>query len=89
MSRIPYSSVVGSLMYVMVCSCPYLAYATSVVSKYMTKHGNKHWKAVQWIMQYLCGSGSVCLHFGRTRDGVTRYVDSDYVVDLDKRISLT
>ena len=89
MFRVSYSSVVGSLMYAMVCSCPYLAYATSVVSKCMTKHGKEHWKAVQWIMRYLRGSSSVCLHFGRTGDGVTGYVDSDYVVDLDKRISLT
>ena len=40
-------------------------------------------------MQYLRGSNSVCLQFGRTRDGVVGYVDSDYVGDLDKRRSLT
>ena len=48
MSRVPYSSVVGSLMYAMVCSCPDLAYA---VNKYMKKHGKEHWKVVKWIMQ--------------------------------------
>src|SRR5436190_10998795 len=31
MSRIPYSSAVGSLMYAMVCSCPDLSHALSVV----------------------------------------------------------
>ena len=40
-------------------------------------------------MQYLRGSNSVCLQFGRTRDGVVGYVDSDYAGDLDKRRSLT
>ena len=39
-------------------------------------------------MLYLHGSNSVCLLFGKTRDGVTGYVDSDYAVDLDKRRSL-
>ena len=39
MSRVPYSSVVGSLMYAMVCSCPDLAYA---VNRYMEKLGKEH-----------------------------------------------
>nr|GFA27763.1 retrotransposon protein, putative, Ty1-copia subclass [Tanacetum cinerariifolium] len=39
MSRVPYSSVVGSLMYAMVCTCPDLARAVSVVSRYMHNPG--------------------------------------------------
>src|SRR5680860_512667 len=35
MSRVPYSSAVGSLMYAMVCSRPDLSYAMSLVSRYM------------------------------------------------------
>ena len=85
MSRVPYSSVVGSLMYAIVCSHLDLAYAISAVSKYMAKPGKEHWKVVQWIMQCLCGFSSVCFQFGRTRDGVARYVDSDYAGDLDKK----
>ena len=46
MSRVPYSSVVGSLMFSMVCSRPDLAYAVSVVSRYMEKPGKEHWKVV-------------------------------------------
>ena len=84
MSRVPYSSVVGSLMYTMVCSRPYLTYA---VSMYMEKHVKEH-KAVQWIMLYLLGYSSVFLQFGRIRDGLIGYVDSNYVGYLDKRRSL-
>ena len=87
MSRVPYSSVMGSLMYAMVCSRQDLAYAVSAVT-YMTKPGKEHWKAVQWIMRYLHGSSSVCFQFSRTRDGVVGYVDFDYTGDLDKRRSL-
>jgi len=46
MSRVPYSSAVGSLMYAMVCSRADLSYALSVVSRYMDNHGKEHWKAV-------------------------------------------
>jgi hypothetical protein len=35
MSRVPYSSAVGSLMYAIVCSRPNLSYAISLVSRYM------------------------------------------------------
>ena len=89
MSRVPYSNVVGSLMYAMVCLSLDLAYAVSVVNRYMEKPSKEHWKADQWIMRYLCGSSSVCLQFGRSRDGVAGYVDFDYAGDLDKRISFT
>ena len=42
MSRVPYSSAVGSLMYAMVCSRPDLDYAASAISKYTEKHGKDH-----------------------------------------------
>ena len=89
MSRVPYSSAVGSLMYAMVCSRPDLSFAVSVVSRYMANPGKEHWKAVQWIFRYLRGTVDVCLQFGRNRDGVIGYVDSDFAGDLDKRRSLT
>ena len=47
MSRVPYSSIMGSLVYAMVSSRPDLAYA---INKCMSKPGKKHWKVVQWIM---------------------------------------
>lgn len=45
MSKIQYSSAVGSLMYAMVCTRPDLAYAVSVLSKYMANPGQDHWLA--------------------------------------------
>jgi hypothetical protein len=48
MSRAPYFSVVGSLMYVMVCSCPNFSYA-EFGGRYMANPGKEHWKVVQWI----------------------------------------
>ena len=51
MSRVPYSSVMGSLMYAIVCSCQDLACAVSVVIRYMAKPSKEHWKAIKWIMR--------------------------------------
>ena len=49
MSRVPYSSVMSSLVYAIVSSRPDLAYA---ISKCMAKPGKKHWKAVEYKHVY-------------------------------------
>ena len=47
MSKVPYASVVGGLMYAMVCTRPDLAHAISTVSKYMANPSREHWNAVK------------------------------------------
>jgi ATP-binding cassette subfamily B (MDR/TAP) protein 1 len=89
MSRVPYSNAVGSLMYVMVCSRPDLSHALNVASRFMANPSKEHWRVVQWIFRYLRGTSNACLQFGKSRDGLVGYVDSDYASDLDKRRSLT
>ena len=42
MFNVPYSSVVGSLMYAMVCTRPDLSHVVSVVSRYMHNPGKDH-----------------------------------------------
>ena len=39
MSRVPYASAVGSLMYVVVCTRPDLAYVVSIASQFMSNAG--------------------------------------------------
>jgi hypothetical protein len=89
MSKVPYCSVVGSLMYAKVCSRPDLSYAMSIVSRYMSNPGKEHRSAVQWIFRFLRWTAGHCLQFGRTAKGLIGYVDSDYAGDLDRRRSLT
>uniref|UniRef100_A0A803Q761 Retrovirus-related Pol polyprotein from transposon TNT 1-94 n=1 Tax=Cannabis sativa TaxID=3483 RepID=A0A803Q761_CANSA len=56
MSRVPYASAVGSLMYVMVCTRLNIAYALSMVSKFMGNPKKAHWETVKWILRYLNGT---------------------------------
>eukprot|EP00253_Pinus_taeda_P003159 PITA_03159 len=42
MSRVPYASAVGSLMYAMVCTRPDIAHAVGVLNKFMSKPGKEH-----------------------------------------------
>ena len=45
--RVTYASIVGSLMYVMVCTRPDIAYAIGVVSHFLSNPGRLHWEAVK------------------------------------------
>ena len=91
MSKVPYASAVGSIMYAMVCTRPDIAQSVSVVSRYMSNPGKRHWEAVKWILRYLKGASDVGLTFQKDGGGISilGYVDSDYAGDLDRRRSTT
>ena len=42
MSKVPYASVIGSLMYVTVCTRPDIAHVVGVVSRYMSRLGKQY-----------------------------------------------
>lgn len=45
-SQLEYARVIGSLMYLMSCTCPDIAYTVSKLSRYTSNPGNHHWKAI-------------------------------------------
>ena len=42
MSKVPYASTIGSLMYAMVCTRPNITHAVGVMSKFMSRPGKQH-----------------------------------------------
>ena len=64
MSKVPYSSAIGSLLYAMVCTRLDIAHVVGVVSRYIKDLGKEHWMAVKWILKYLRGTTSHALCFG-------------------------
>ncbi|XP_038880445.1 secreted RxLR effector protein 161-like [Benincasa hispida] len=76
----------------MVSTRPDIAYATSLVSRYMANLGKRHWKTTKWIMRYLKGTSNSKLMYQQLPNSKPEpigYVNSDYVGDLDKRRSLS
>lgn len=59
--RIPYASVVGSLMYAMVSSRADIAQAVGVLSRFMANPGKPHWDAVKKVLRYLKGMSQYAL----------------------------
>eukprot|EP00253_Pinus_taeda_P023270 PITA_23270 len=92
MSRVPYASVVGSLIYAMVCTRPDIAHAVGVLSGFMSKPGKEHWTAVKRVFRYLRGTSDYGLCY-QGRPGLDRvldihgFVDVDWAGDLDRRRS--
>ncbi|KAL0415516.1 UNVERIFIED_CONTAM: Retrovirus-related Pol polyprotein from transposon TNT 1-94 [Sesamum latifolium] len=56
--HVPYSNAIGSVMYLMVCTRPDIAYAVSCLSRYMSNAGPPHWEALKWLLRYLSGSAN-------------------------------
>lgn len=92
MYHVSYASVVGSLMYDMVCTRPNIAYAVGVLSKYMSKLGKEHWTVVKRVFRYLHGTidHPICYQ-GRDRLervlDVHGFVDPDWARDMEHRRS--
>ena len=55
MSQVPYQSLVGSLMYAMVCTRLDISQAVRVLSCYMSNLGRAHWDTVKKCFQILAG----------------------------------
>jgi hypothetical protein len=89
MTKVPYASAVGSLMYAMVCMRPDIAHAVGVVSRFMQNPGREHWNAVKWILRYLKGTQKHALQFGGQQIQLRGFADADMAGDPDGRKSTT
>ena len=53
MKSVPYSSVVGNLMYAQVCTRPDIAFVVGVLDRYLCDLSQSHWKAAKKVLRYL------------------------------------
>ena len=82
MSRVPYASAIGSLMYAMVCTRPDIAHAMGVLSRFMSKPEKEHWTTVKRVFRYLCGTNDYSLCY-QGRPQLDRVLDIHGFVDAD------
>ena len=92
MSRVPYASEMGSLIYEMVCIRQYIAHLVGVLSRFMSKPGKEHWKKMKRVFRYLRGTRNYGLCY-QERPRLDRvldihgFIDVDWARDLDQIIS--
>lgn len=90
MKVIPYSNVVGSIMYSMIGTRPNLAYPVGVISRFISKPLKEHCQAAKWVLRYMRGTKKNKLCFRKQDDFMIRgFCDYDYASDCDNRRSIT
>jgi len=85
-----YAEIVGSLMYLAVCTRPDISQAVGVLARYMSKPTEDHYKAAKHVLAYLHGTPNYGLKFGGgDRPELQGYCDADFAGELDSRRSTT
>ena len=83
MSRIPYASIVDSIIYAMICMRPDMAYSLGIVSRYQSDPGENHWKIIKIILKYLRNTKDQWLVYGETDLKFMGFIDSIFQSDHD------
>jgi len=64
MSKVPYFSMIGSLIYAIICTRPDIVHVVGVVDRLLSNSRKEHCNAVKWILRYLRKTVKRCLCFG-------------------------
>ncbi|GJR96163.1 retrovirus-related pol polyprotein from transposon TNT 1-94 [Tanacetum coccineum] len=78
-SQLHYTQVLGSLMYIMNCTRPDLAYSVSRLSRYSHNPGRDHWDALVRVLQYLKHTMAYGLHYTKYPPVLEGYCDANWI----------
>ena len=79
LSQQEYAQGIGSLMYVMNCTRPDIAYAVSKLSRYTSNPGPDHWKAIVRVLRYLKYTQNYGLHYSKYPVVLEGYSDANWI----------
>ena len=78
-AQLEYSRIIGSLMYIMSCTRPDIAYAVSKLSRYTSNPGHDHWKAILRVLVYLKHTKNYGIHYTRYPAVLEGYSDANWI----------
>lgn len=78
MLKVLYAQVVGSLMYAMTNTRPYICHAVGLVSIYQSNPSKEHWQTMKHILRYLQGTKNLKLWFRISDLELIGYSDADF-----------
>lgn len=86
--KIPYRQAIGSLIYLVSCTRPDLAFTVHRLSQYLQSPKDHHWTAVKRALRYLWTTRNHgLLYDGSQGSSLVGYADSDYAGDTGTRKS--
>ncbi|GJU85926.1 retrotransposon protein, putative, ty1-copia subclass [Tanacetum coccineum] len=86
MQNAPYASIVCSIMYVVRCTRPDVAFAQNITSRFQQNPGELYWTAVKNILKYLRNTKDMFLVYGGNPEAELRvdcYCDAGFETDRD------
>ncbi|XP_074289293.1 secreted RxLR effector protein 161-like [Silene latifolia] len=83
-SQEEYAKIIGSVMFLMNCTRPDIAYAVSRLSRYTHNPSAEHWNALRRLLKYLKGTIDLCLHYGKFPAVLEGYCDANWVAGNDE-----
>nr|GEV13677.1 retrotransposon protein, putative, Ty1-copia subclass [Tanacetum cinerariifolium] len=92
MQNVPYASSVGSIMYAVRCTRPYVAFAQNVTCQFQQNPGDLHWTSVKNMLKYLKNTNDMFLVYGgdlKRELMVSCYTDAGYLMDANDLKSQT
>ena len=84
MSKVSYSSVVGSQMYAVMCTCLDICYVVGLVGRFQSNPGLKYWMTMKRILRYLKGTLDYVLCYQGKDLRLSVYTSVDWEGDLDQ-----
>lgn len=86
MESIPYTYIVGSLMYTQTCMRLDIRFAIGMLGRYQSNLGMDHQKVAKKVLRHLQGTKDHVLTYRRTKNlKVNGYLNSDFVGCVDTK----
>ncbi|GBN42655.1 Retrovirus-related Pol polyprotein from transposon TNT 1-94 [Araneus ventricosus] len=82
MSLYPYWSLIGSLVYLAICTRPDICHTVSYLSQLNENPGVPHWTAAKRVLKYLKVTKNCGLTFHPTKWPLVGYADADWASDI-------
>jgi hypothetical protein len=71
--KFPYQQIIGSILFLAICTRPMIAYAISYLAKVSSCYNRSACKALEWLMQYVYNTRNEVLILGGDIPRVTAY----------------
>lgn len=85
-----YRQLLGSLMFLSVCTRPDISYACSQLSQFSTCFDESHWRTAKRVLRYLAGTINYGLYFEKDKNfEINAFADADWANDITDRKSYT
>ncbi|XP_074277335.1 uncharacterized protein LOC141600973 [Silene latifolia] len=88
-AQLEYASAIGSLMYAMHCTRPDITFAVGKLSRYTSRPGKEHWKAITRVLGYLKSTIDYGLVYSKYPSSLDGYCYASWITSTNDNKSTT